>query len=131
MSLHDLYQCQLHIDDVFCLGGLSFTVIKWLDDSVWTYADRNVGEKTKQKNAQLCFAQKTLRLTKNHPGDNGLNLKNHPDGFGGASLKMAQKWIKKILKKSFVLDDKVLVWVKDWTIQQRYGILVFLLSLRM
>ena len=41
-------------------------------------------EKTKQINAQLCFAQKTLRLTK-----------NHPDEFGVASLKMIKKWIKK------------------------------------
>ena len=37
---------------------------KGLDDSDRTYIDRNVGEKTKQKNAQLRFAQKTLRLTK-------------------------------------------------------------------
>jgi hypothetical protein len=39
-------------------------MIERLDDSVRAYNDRNVGEKTKQKNAQLCFAQKTLRLTK-------------------------------------------------------------------
>jgi hypothetical protein len=37
---------------------------KGLADSEWAYTDRNAGEKTKQKNAQLCFAQKTLRLTK-------------------------------------------------------------------
>ena len=37
---------------------------KGLNDSVRAYTDRNVGEKTKQKNAQLCFAQKTLRSTK-------------------------------------------------------------------
>ena len=35
-----------------------------LNYSVLYYTGRNVGEKTKQKNAQLCFAQKTLRLTK-------------------------------------------------------------------
>ena len=39
-------------------------MIERLDDSVRAYNDRNVGEKTKQKNAQLRFAQKTLRLTK-------------------------------------------------------------------
>ena len=39
-------------------------MIERLDDSVRDYNDRNVGEKTKQKNAQLRFAQKTLRLTK-------------------------------------------------------------------
>ena len=39
-------------------------MIEGLDDSVWAYNDRNAGEKTKQKNAQLRFAQKTLRLTK-------------------------------------------------------------------
>ena len=37
---------------------------KGLDDSERTYIDRNAGEKTKQKNAQLRFAQKTLRSTK-------------------------------------------------------------------
>ena len=37
---------------------------KNLADSVRAYTDRNEGQKTKQKNAQLCFAQKTLRLTK-------------------------------------------------------------------
>ncbi len=37
---------------------------KGLADSEWAYTDRNAGEKTKQKNAQLRFAQKTLRLTK-------------------------------------------------------------------
>jgi hypothetical protein len=50
---------------------------KGLADSDRAYTDRNAGEKTKQKNAQLCFEQKTLRLTK-----------NHPDEFGVASLKM-------------------------------------------
>ena len=39
-------------------------MIEGLDDSVTAYNDRIVGEKTKQKNAQLRFAQKTLRLTK-------------------------------------------------------------------
>ena len=53
---------------------------KGLDDSVRAYNDRNVGEKTKHKNAQLRFAQKTLRLTK-----------NHPDDFEVASLKMIKK----------------------------------------
>ena len=37
---------------------------KGLADSEWAYTDRNASEKTKQKNAQLRFAQKTLRLTK-------------------------------------------------------------------
>ena len=55
-------------------------MIKGLADSVGTYTDRNVGEKTKQKNAQLRFAQKTRRLTK-----------NHPDEFGVASFKMIKK----------------------------------------
>ena len=41
-----------------------------LNYSVLYYADSNDEQKTKQKNAQLCFAQKTLRLTKNHPDDN-------------------------------------------------------------
>ena len=43
---------------------IRFTMTKGLADSVGTYTDRNAGEKTKQKNAQLRFAQKTLRLTK-------------------------------------------------------------------
>ena len=55
---------------------------KGFADSERTYTDRNAGEKTKQKNAQLRFAQKTLRLTK-----------NHPDEFGVATLKMIKKWI--------------------------------------
>ena len=37
---------------------------KGFADSERTHTDRNAGEKTKQKNAQLRFAQKTLRLTK-------------------------------------------------------------------
>ena len=39
-------------------------MIERLDDSVRANTDRKAGEKTKQKNAQLRFAQKTLRLTK-------------------------------------------------------------------
>ena len=39
-------------------------MIEGLGDSDRAYNDRNAGEKTKQKNAQLRFAQKTLRLTK-------------------------------------------------------------------
>ena len=53
-------------------------MIERLDDSVRAYNDRNVGEKTKQKNAQLRFAQKTLRF---------------------ASLKMIKKWIWKMIRK--------------------------------
>ena len=37
---------------------------KCLADSVRAYTASNGGRKTKQKNAQLCFAQKTLRSTK-------------------------------------------------------------------
>ena len=43
-------------------------MIEGLGDSDRAYNDRIVGEKTKQKNAQLCFAQKTLRLTKTRRG---------------------------------------------------------------
>ena len=39
------------------------------------------------------FRTKNTSFNKNHAGDNGLNLKKHPDGFGGASLKMIKKWI--------------------------------------
>ncbi len=39
-------------------------MIESLGDSDRAYNDRIVGEKTKQKNAQLRFAQKKLRLTK-------------------------------------------------------------------
>ena len=42
---------------------------KGLADSEWAYTDRNAGEKTKQKNAQLCFAQKNTSFNKNHPDD--------------------------------------------------------------
>ena len=48
---------------------------KNLADSVRAYTDRNEGQKTKQKNAQLCFAQKTLRLTKNFRIMGSLRLK--------------------------------------------------------
>ncbi len=37
---------------------------KGLADSGGAYTGCNDVQKTKQKNAQLCFAQKTLRLTK-------------------------------------------------------------------
>ncbi len=39
-------------------------MIEGLGDSDRAYSGRKAGEKTKQKNAQLRFAQKTLRLTK-------------------------------------------------------------------
>ena len=52
---------------------------KGLADSVRAYTASKGGRKTKQKNAQLCFAQKTLRLTKT------IRM-----SLGVASLKMAQ-----------------------------------------
>jgi hypothetical protein len=48
----------------FCLEGYRRAMTEGLVDSDWNYSNRSVGKKTKPQKAQLCFAQKTLRLAK-------------------------------------------------------------------
>ena len=88
---------------------------KCLADSVRAYTDRNGGRKTKQKNAQLCFAQKTLRSTK--------TMRMAPSKtkrrctLGAAMTKrffiffllIEHPKLLIIIKKGFVLDDKGLL----------------------
>ena len=68
---------------------------KGLDDSDRAYNDRKGGQKTKQKNAQLCFAQKTLRLTTTIRRIWALRLKWLKNSF------------KKYLKKILLLDKSM------------------------
>ena len=51
-------------------------MIESLDDSVWAYNDRNEGQKDKTKKCSTMFRTKNTSFDKNHPDDNGLNLKN-------------------------------------------------------